>query len=428
MEHEHRRRRNLKARLTLPPLVKLIYMANIRMPSEKAHVYQIMQMCEAFVEAGADVTLWHARRFNTPELRTVTNAWQFFGVAKTFGLRQIFSLDFYPFLEIFAPRVKRYPERIVSWTQLVSFTLALALRARPAVADVFYSRDSVALAALAFLRPRLQAKLVYEAHEFPETRFGIGLRRWLVKRVRGVVVITHELARLYREQLNLPPERLHVAPDGVRLERFADLPSRAECRTVLDLPEDAFVAGYVGQLHLRGKGKGVETLVDAFAHLKDSGLPRPLRLCVVGGPPEMVEDLRAQHQAVGLPDDGLVTPGRVHADDVPRWMRAFDVCVLPSPWTTFFAFYTSPLKLFEYMASGSAIVATDLPAFREIIQHEVNALLVPPDEPQALADALHRLATDSGLRDRLARRARTDVEQYTWQARAQAILAFAEGT
>jgi glycosyltransferase involved in cell wall biosynthesis len=107
-------------------------------------------------------------------------------------------------------------------------------------------------------------------------------------------------------------------------------------------------------------------------------------------------------------------------------MRAFDVCTLPSPWTPFFAYYTSPLKLFEYMVSGTPIVASDLPAFTEIITHEQSALLFPPSDSQALAAALRRLRDDPALGGQLAARARQDANQYTWRARAETLLAFAE--
>jgi glycosyltransferase involved in cell wall biosynthesis len=317
-------------------------------------------------------------------------------------------------------------ERFVSLLQLSSYTLALAVRLKPAEADIFYSRDSVPLIFLVALRPRLRSRLVYEAHEFPATRLGRMLRRWLVRQVAGVIVITQHLAKLYADEFGVPAERLRVAPDGVRLERFEGLGDRAACRAALELPADAFVVGYVGQLHLMGMGKGVDTLTEAVAMLSQDRDAHPLRLCVVGGPDEMVGQLRAQAVAQGLPDDVLITPGQVRPHDVPRWMRAFDVCTLPSPWTPFFAYYTSPLKLFEYMVSGTPIVASDLPAFTEIITHEQSALLFPPSDSQALAAALRRLRDDPALGGQLAARARQDANQYTWRARAETLLAFAE--
>jgi len=83
--------------------------------------------------------------------------------------------------------------------------------------------------------------------------------------------------------------------------------------------------------------------------------------------------------------------------------------------------FTSPLKLFEYMAAGRAIVASDLPAIREVLQHEKNALLVPPGDSEMLARSIQRLAEDRNLAMRLARQALVDVTDYTWERRASRL-------
>src|SRR5690606_28470778 len=80
--------------------------------------------------------------------------------------------------------------------------------------------------------------------------------------------------------------------------------------------------------------------------------------------------------------------------------------------------YTSPLKLFEYMAAGRPIVASDLHALREVLRHDENALLVAPDSPAALAEALRRLIDGRELSRRLAQRARQDAAEYGWDTRA----------
>lgn len=405
-------------------MTRLNYLANIRLPTEKAHGYQIMQMCEAFAEAGAEVVLVHANRRNSPELEGIQDVWACYDVTQNFTRETVPCLDLYPALRGLPPTLSGILERLVAWLQVVTYTLALVLRLRPTDADVFYSRDSVPLVVLAALRPGLRGRLFYEAHDFPATRVGYRLRRWLVRRVEGVIVITRHLAKRYWEQFLLPDRRLLVAPDGVRLERFADLGDRAACRETLGLPQDTFIVGYVGQLHLRGMGKGVDTLVEAVALLTRDFGSRPVRLCIVGGPDDMVGDLynlAARHQ---LPGEYLITPGQVRPHEVPLWMRAFDVCVLPSPRTTFFAYYTSPLKLFEYMASGTPIVASNLPAFGEIVDDGRSALFVPPSAPAGLSRALRHLQEDPELGKRLSQQARQDVARYTWQERARSILAF----
>jgi glycosyltransferase involved in cell wall biosynthesis len=94
------------------------------------------------------------------------------------------------------------------------------------------------------------------------------------------------------------------------------------------------------------------------------------------------------------------------------------ILVLPNTPSSISERYTSPLKLFEYLAMGRAIVASDLPAIREILVHEESALLVPAGNSAALAAAIERLAADPALAARLAAGARALAPRFTWDARA----------
>ena len=97
---------------------------------------------------------------------------------------------------------------------------------------------------------------------------------------------------------------------------------------------------------------------------------------------------------------------------------------MPFHWTEHFAYYASPLKLFEYMASKTPIVATDLPSTGEILRDGENAVLVEPDDPKALAEGIERTLSDAELAARIGRQAREDVRQYTWGERAANIMTF----
>ena len=96
--------------------MKLLYIANIRLPTEKAHGLQIMQNCEAFADAGAEVTLWIARRFNTPELRGITDVWAHYGVKRNFGLRRLPCIDLLPLVPGKARRLAQVVFQIEVWT------------------------------------------------------------------------------------------------------------------------------------------------------------------------------------------------------------------------------------------------------------------------------------------------------------------------
>jgi glycosyltransferase involved in cell wall biosynthesis len=115
---------------------------------------------------------------------------------------------------------------------------------------------------------------------------------------------------------------------------------------------------------------------------------------------------------------GLLPPSAV-----PDALVQADVLALPNPASAISTHSTSPLKLFEYMAAGRAIVASNLPAIREVLTDERTALLVAAGDPDALAAGIRRLAGDPGLRDRLADAALQAVAEYSWDRRAERLEA-----
>ncbi|MGF1507238.1 MAG: glycosyltransferase family 4 protein, partial [Anaerolineae bacterium] len=356
--------------------MRIIYAADARIPSEKAHPYQITQMCEAFAGEGASVTLLYPARANP--LHT-DDIWGHYGLEQNFSAERLFCIDLMPAADRLPGPLKRIGQWIAARLITLSFTLALIVRLLRERDAVIYARSAILLRSLAAAFPK--RTLVYEAHTYPQTGTGLRIRRALMGRVAGVVVITEHLRERYAK---LGEARLLVAHDAIRAARFAALTSdQAACRQQLGWPQDAFIAGYMGRLRTLGMGKGTGLLAEAVAALQAEGLP--VRMAVVGD--AAVADLRAQ-----LPD--LLATGLVPAADVPAALRAMSACVMPFPWNEHFAYYASPMKLFEYMASGTPLVASDLPSTAEIITHGENGLLVPPGDVNALAAALRTLITD----------------------------------
>jgi glycosyltransferase involved in cell wall biosynthesis len=147
-----------------------------------------------------------------------------------------------------------------------------------------------------------------------------------------------------------------------------------------------------------------------------------LRLTLIGGHPGEADLGRVTDLigALGIHDRVTITGLRPWRE-VAEHLRAADVLVLPNPAAAISERYASPLKLFEYLAAGRPIVASDLPAVREIVEPGVSALLVPPGDPAALAVALQRIADDPGLAASLAAGARRLAPGYTWDRRAERL-------
>jgi len=388
----------------------LLYVSLMRFPNEKAHSLQIAQNCEAFVQAGYEVTLCVPMRFNAPPLRAL-DPFAHYGVAPCFRVLRLPVLDIMPWMRGRAQQVAFY-------LIVASFGLALLLRLLFQRAEVYYSRDEWLILLLSLFRPR--ARLVYEAHLFAQTPQGAHLQGWALRRAGRTVAITPRLAQDLIDQRGAEARRMLVAHDGYQARRFADLPTRQAARQALGWDETAFVVGFVGRLEMLNMDKGVGRLVEALADCEG------VALALVGGPAEGVQALAAQWAARGGSAGRFLALGQLPPGDVPRVLAACDVCAMPHPFTVQFAYYTSPLKLFEYMAAGCAIIASDLPAWADVVQHDYSALLVPPDDSAALRQAVLRLRDDPALRLRLGQAARQQAQSYTWQARARRIRAFVE--
>ena len=370
-------------------------------------------MCEAFASNGAQVTLLHPYRHQIDKRLSTTSVFSYYGLRAVFEVRTLPNLDIVP--------LNRFiPDR---WFAPLFFAHAfvwgwyVAHKAQAEKADVYYTREST----IAYWLVRFGLPTVYEAHVVPKHG-----QRWLLEKIvrssclRLVVVLTSYI-KLHFVKMGFAEDKVIVLPDGVDLSLFDGLPSQAECRKRLSLPLDRHIIGYIGRFQTMEMEKGIVDLVRAMKHLPPFNGSEPLLLCV-GGPMEVVPKYLEVARREGVPESRLRFVDRVPNTEVPYWIRACDVVTIPWPWTEFSAHYTSPLKLFEYMASEVPIVASNLPSIREVLQHGENAWLVEPGNPQAIAAGINRLLSDRILAMRLAEQAKIDVRQYTWQRRAATIL------
>ncbi len=170
---------------------------------------------------------------------------------------------------------------------------------------------------------------------------------------------------------------------------------------------------YVGQLY---PWKGVDVLIESMKNLPG------VELVVIGGlPPESdLDRVRRLAERLGL-TDRVRFRGFLPPPEVAKERTSADVFVIPLLDSMTARVFTSPLKLFEAMASGRAIVASDLPSLREVLTNDENALLVPPGDAEALADAIRRLADDPGMAQRLAAKAAEDAKGYSWEERGSKL-------
>lgn len=388
-------------------VVRLLYLANNRIPSEKANSLQIMQMCHAFRRQGADVRLVVPHRVQPRSMRAVSDPFTYYGLKDPFPLVRLPCLDA---LE-WAPDPLQHPTFAI---QSASFALSVAAFLAIHRADIYYSRDPLSTVLLALCPTSLRRRSVYEAHTFP----GPGVRRrlhlWAIGRIGRLVCISRGLAQEYQSQ-GISEGRILVAPDAVDLDRFRSMPARDAARSLLGIPRESHVVVYTGHLY---RWKGVETLALASRLLPDGFL-----VYLVGGTESDLATFRRFVAEQGLSRVKLT--GQVPPDQVIPYLAAADVLALPnSGGDVRSSRYTSPMKLFEYMAARRPIVASRLPSLQEVLRDGENALLVTPDDPAALAEGVKRIIDAPALAGQMVERAWRDAQGYSWTARARAILDF----
>lgn len=384
-------------------LTHLDLVVNIRFPSDRAHGLQVAAMAEALAATGLAVSVVVPRRFPYQDI----DVYKHYGVRPTFQVDRIASIDT---IDMVPAKLQRIP------FLLQSATFGWRALARVAVerhAGVLV-RDHYTLASLVNgLRSRDLWRLAAEVHNLPTSA---SRRRWVVApmaHLPAVITITDAL----KEDLvaeGLEPESILVARDGVHLSRHQGLPAASVARKHLGLPADIPTVVYAGQLY---PWKGVDVLVRAVASLPD------VRLLIVGG------DQANLSRVVALAEECM--PGRatfagtIRHTEVPFHLAAGDIIALPNTAKELISSrYTSPLKLFEAMATGRPVVASSIPSLREVLVHGCNAQLVAPDDPEALADGIAQLLGNPERAARLTAQALRDVEPYDWAQRGQRVARF----
>ncbi len=391
---------------------QLTIVANARIPGEKAHVIQIVQMAAAFSRVYDKVRVIYPRRANTDAMCTVADPFDYYDVPRDFGLIGLPCVDAVKRVTIDWPAFDRFPIPLIAHLlQLWTFALSAFLFVARLPGGVIYSRDLFVLTVLALLSRRRDRIFIFEVHTLPRSGPSRRLHLWAARRADAVVAISDHLRDWYHA-LGFDPACLLVARDGVNLATFAALPDRAAARSRLGIPGDARVAAYTGHFY---RWKGADTLA-ATASL----LPAHWEVHVVGG---IGDDL---HRLEGLAGgERLHVRGHLPQRDSALYVAAADVVVLPnSGHSDISVAYTSPLKLFEYLASGRPLVASDLPSIREVVEPDEHALLVPADDPAALAAAIVRLGDEPDLAHRLAASAREHASAFAWPVRARRIAEF----
>jgi len=366
--------------------MKIACITSSQIPSSTANSIQAMKAVHALAEIGASVHLW------VPGEETVT--WE--TLSAHYGLRVPFTIHWESSHNTF----KRY-----------DLTLKAVHQAHDWGADLIYTW----MPQVAVLAQVQKTPVILEMHDLPTGRIGPHLFRQFVQaggKKRLLSITQALLDRLQMEYaFHLSPEQVQVAPNGTELERYANLPSPEEARHLLGLRQGLTV-GYTGHFYA---GRGVETLL----HLVRA-FPQ-VNFLLVGGQPDKVLAWQA-HDLQNTHTTGFVENARL-----PLYQAAADILLMPYERSISgssggnSADICSPMKMFDYLAAGRAILTSDLPVLHEVLNTN-NAVFCPPEDAPAWENALATLLQDAALRWRLGQQARTDAARYTWKERARRAI------
>lgn len=401
---------------------RLIYLLKARLPTEKAHGYQALKTCEAWQNGGLDVEIWAPARVNTLELERI-GVKEYYSLDSEVTIRRFFVLDIMNMWDGWLPqKIAVIKKRLAAQMIGVTYTLGVALYLfKESENAVFYTRDHNLAGHLMSIYPKLARRLFVEVHTLSSTKSRKRRQARILGKCAGVVAMT-EAMRSEMLEYGLPEGKVIVAHDGVDLKKVPLDMSKQQARKLLGLPHDQQIAMFVGKYHTLGREKGIPEILEAIGHLQ-SDFPNLSCYCV-GGPLDREPSYRQKMTRYGTDQDRVSFVEKRPVDEVPIWLKAADILLMPHPYSEFYAYYVSPLKLFEYMASGRPIVASNLPSTREILSDEESALLASPGDPGDIAAQIRRLMKNATLAKKLGHRAKKRAIHYTWSARAEKILDF----
>ena len=371
--------------------MKIAVITNSRIPSLTANSIQAMKVCQALAQLGHDIRIFAPRETDPASSDEL---------ARHYGLRIVPSLEW-------LPSVKQFKR--------LDFILHAQRAAEDFEADLIYTwMPQSAVVALWRKYPT-----IIEMHSDVGGRMGAWwLRRFWKMRGHKLMTVTTRALRKALERsagFSFEEDAVTVAPNGVELERYENFPDASTARRKLML-KNRLTIGFTGHIY---PGRGADLLFELARQMPG------VNFLWVGGTPELVSFWQKKLETVGAKN--VMMTGFVEHERIPLYQAAADVLLMPYGRSIEgssgqdIAEVINPMKMFEYMASGRAIVSADLSVIREVL-HERNAVFCEPGDVSAWRSAIESLLLDEKRRRALGVQARRDVERYTWEARARRIM------
>jgi len=373
--------------------MKLVYIANIRIPTEKAHGLQIMKTCEALVKQDVDLELVVPNRLN----KIKEDPFSFYRVEKNFKIKKLWCIDFI---------THNFFGRLGFWLESWIFCQSVKKYLKINKFFVYYTRDLLT----AYWLSKSFKPMFYEIHSLPERVRSIHKNTW--ERCKGLIVISEGIKKELIKY-GVSEDKILLARDAVDLDQFKIKETKNECRKKLNLPKDKKIVVYTGHLY---DWKGADLLAKAAGLLKEG-----IEVYLVGGTEIDVKKFEKKYK---FPNLHIV--GWQKHELIPFWLKAADLLVLPNSATTRIgSIYTSPVKLFEYMCVGKPIVASEVSALEEILDYvKYPVKYFRPDDLGSLVESINHVL--GNIDKFISKKELTSegIKEFGWESRAEKIKDF----
>jgi glycosyltransferase involved in cell wall biosynthesis len=366
--------------------MNIFYIGSPQLFGEGASSIHVARMCEAFAELGHDVEL-----VLPIEIEEVDYFFSYYNVSNKFKINRTFGL-------------KRGPLRHMLHG-LLSFFKMFSVDNY----DLIVTRNITFAYFASFFKPNIIVDIHHPAVNYLSK---IAIKRFI--KATNIVKIScnsEGTKRNLEENFGFT-KKLQVLHNGVNLKTFKPNRDISEFKKDLHIPKDSIVASYVGNTY---KGRGIEKIIELSRINKD------IFFLVVGGEDS---DNNTYADLVEPNQENVLLTGHVKNVDIPNYLAVSDVLLIPysSDFTIkggSMAFdYSSPIKLFEYLASGKPIIASDLPSISRILSHNINSILVDPSSTEALNNALNLVINNEKLSKDLSQNCLDLSKEFTWLNRA----------
>ena len=379
--------------------MKIVYITNARLPTEKAHGVQILKMIKGFSGLGNQTVLIHPKRYQA-EISHKTDVFNFYKMEKVFQVKSLKFIDPY----IFRPFIPKFIYRFFSF--LIDFIWGIfsVNYAKKYTPDFLIFRDNTPFSL--FFSYLSGIPSVIEFHDMPPL-ISKRIFKFTLKRAKNIKCfsVTKKLSSDLENYFSFDGGSIKVLHDAVDLEDYKGKPN---IKSTSDMP----ILTYCGSL---SHEKGTDLLIETAANLEN------FQIMIVGGLGADVKIYSEKAKKMNI--DNIIFIGQILPSEVPNYLSSSDILLLPSSGKSKKSReYTSAMKLFEYLASGIPIVASNIPSNTEILTKNENCILFNPDNSDSLTREIKQLWQNYELREKISLNSIKLSKEFTWENRCKVII------